>query len=144
MGKRWAIGMMALVLGLITTNGQSFAHGTAKHGQSARMDAQMKKLHVMMPMFSLASAGLETSLEKGDVAAAESEAGKMLEALPDLKKSKPHKNTKQRKEFVRLAENLEKTLVSTVDLAKNGDLAGAKSAFKKVEEICAACHAKFR
>ena len=68
----------------------------------------------------------------------------MLAALPDLKKSKPHKNIRQRKEFVALAVKLEKGLISTVELAKSGDLAGAKSAFKNVEEICAACHAKFR
>jgi soluble cytochrome b562 len=104
----------------------------------------MKKMHDMMPMFSLASARLETSLEKGNTAAVESEAGKMIAAIPDLKKSKPHKNIKQRKEFVELATRMERNLISTVELAKSGDLAGAKTAFKKVEEICAACHAKFR
>jgi hypothetical protein len=32
----------------------------------------------------------------------------------------------------------------TLKLAKKGDFVGAKTAFKKVEEQCAACHAKFR
>ena len=141
MRSRCAIAVICLVLGAY---GQALAHGTEKHGKAAPADAQMKKMHDMMPMFSLASARLETSLEKGDTAAVESEAGKMLAAIPDLKKSKPHKNIKQRKEFVELATKMERNLISTVELAKSGDLAGAKTAFKKVEEICAACHAKFR
>ena len=139
MRKRLATGMMGLVLGLLAMNGQSFGHGTEKH-HAAQTDVQMKKLHAMMPMFSQASARLETSLEKGDIAAVEAEAGKMLAALPDLKKAKPHKNIKKKKEFAGLATNMEIALVHTVDLAKRGDIAGAKSAFKKIEEICA----KFR
>ena len=120
------------------------AHGTEKHGKTAPSAAQMKKLHGMMPMFSVASAKLEAALDKGDVATVEVEAGKIMAVLPDLKKSKPHKNIKQRKKFVALATDLEKTISTTVDLAKKGDLAGAKSAFKMVEEVCAACHASFR
>lgn len=141
MRSRCAIAVICLVLGAY---GQALAHGTEKHGKAAPADDQMKKMHDMMPMFSLASARLETSLEKGNSAAVESEAGKMIAAIPDLKKSKPHKNIKQRKEFVELATKMERNLISTVELAKSGDLAGAKTAFKKVEEICAACHAKFR
>jgi soluble cytochrome b562 len=141
MRSRCAIAVICLVLGAY---GQALAHGKEKPGKAAPADAQMKKMHDMMPMFSLASARLETSLEKGNTAAVESEAGKMLAAIPDLKKSKPHKNIKQRKEFVELATKMERNLISTVELAKSGDLAGAKTAFKKVEEICAACHAKFR
>jgi len=141
MRSRCAIAMIWLMLG---AHGQALAHSTEKHGKATPEDAQMKKMHAMMPMFSLASARLEKSIEKGDTAAVESEAGKMLAAIPDLKKSKPHKNIKQRKEFVELATKMERNLISTVELAKSGDLAGAKTAFKKVEEICAACHAKFR
>lgn len=118
------------------------AHGNDPH--SSHIDAQMKKLHAMMPMFSLASAELESALDKGDVAAAKTQADKILAAVPDLKKSKPHKNIKQQKKFVELATNLEETLSATANLAQKGDLVGAKVAFKKVEEICAACHAKFR
>lgn len=144
MRERWVTGI-CLVLALLTMAGQAIAHGTEKkHSQPAQMNAQMQKMHAMMPMFSAASAGLESALEKGDVAVAESEAGKMLAALPDLKKSRPHRNIKQRKEFVELASNLEKKLISTLDLAKKGDLQAAKSEFKKVEAICAKCHAKFR
>ena len=135
---------LSMVMGLLTIQGVALAHGTEKHGKTAPSAAQMKKLHGMMPMFSVASAKLETALDKGDVATVEVEAGKIMAVLPDLKKSKPHKNVKQRRNFVELATNFEKTVSSTLDLAKSGDLAGAKTAFKKAEEICVACHAKFR
>lgn len=124
--------------------GVAFAHGTEKHGKTAAADAQMKKMHDMMPMFSLASAALETALEKGDITVAETEAAKIIAAIPDLKKSKPHKNIKQRKKFVELAINFEVAVISTLDLAKKGDFAGAKAAFKNAEKACADCHAKFR
>lgn len=68
----------------------------------------------------------------------------VLSAVPYLKKSKPHKNIKQRKIFVELATKFEDKVTSTLDLIKKDDLSGAKAAFKRVEEICAACHAKFR
>lgn len=123
---------------------ETFAQGKETHGKTATSAAKMQKMHAMMPMFSVASAKLEAALEKGDVAAVEAEAGKIMVALPDLKKSKPHKNVKERKKFVDLATDFEKTVASTQDLAKKGDFAGAKTAFKKAEEICAACHAKFR
>ena len=104
----------------------------------------MKKLHAMMPMFSLTLAGLESALEKGEVAVVEAEAEKIIAAIPDLKKSRPHKNISQRKIFVRIAAKLEKTITSIADLAKQGDFAAAKVAFKNAEKTCAACHAKFR
>ena len=121
---------------------EASAHGKDSHGGT--IDAQMKKLHAMMPVFSVASAELESALEKGDAAAAKAQADKILAAVPDLKKSKPHKNIKQRKKFVELATTLGKTTTITVDLVKKGDLVGAKTAFKKVEATCAACHAMFR
>jgi soluble cytochrome b562 len=135
---------LSLMMGSLALYGFAFAHGTEKHGKTAPADAQMMKLHAMMPMFSVASAKLEAALEKGEVAAVEIEAKKIIAAIPDLKKSKPHKNIKQRKKFVELATTLEKTTTFTVDLAKKGDLVGAKTAFKKVEATCAACHAMFR
>jgi len=121
---------------------ETSAHGTDHHGGHA--DEQMKKLHSMMPMFSIASAELESALEKGDTAAAKAQADRILAAVTDLKKSKPHKNIKQRKIFVELATKFEGKVASTLDLIKQDDLSGAKAAFKRVEEICAACHAKFR
>lgn len=123
---------------------ETSAHGTEKHGKTSAADARMKKLHDMMPVFSVASAELESALEKGDAAAAKTQADRILAAVPDLKKSKPHKNIKQLKKFVELASDFEKTMTSTVDLIKKDDLSGAKAAFKKVEDVCAACHAKFR
>lgn len=120
----------------------TYAHGTDPHGN--HIDAQMKKLHAIMPIFSLASAELGSALEKGDATAAKIQADRILEAVPDLKKSKPHKNVKHRKKFVELATNFEKTVTSTIDLINKDDLSGAKAAFRKVEEACATCHAKFR
>lgn len=121
---------------------EASAHG--KDSRGGTIDTQMKKLHAMMPVFSVASAELDSALEKGDAVAAKAQADKILAAVPDLKKSKPHKNFKKRKQFAELATNFEKTVTSTVELIKKGDLAGAKTAFKKVEAVCAACHAKFR
>lgn len=139
------LALIAVVLSagvlLINPIGAS-AHG--KDSQGGSVDAQMKKLHAMMPMFSIASAELETALEKGDSAAALVQAEKIKTAAPDLKKSKPHKNLKQRKKFVQIATSFDEAIASTVDLIKKDDLSGAKTAFKKVEELCAACHTKFR
>lgn len=118
------------------------AHG--KDPRGGAVDEQMKKLHAIMPMFSIASAELETALEKGDTAAATVHAGKIKAAIPDLKKSKPHKNIKQRKKFVEIATSFDEAITSTVALIKKDDIDGAKTAFKKVEELCATCHTKFR
>ncbi|GFE58909.1 hypothetical protein AOG1_27890 [Geobacter sp. AOG1] len=142
--NRYTIAITCLVVEMSALSGLAFAHGTGKHGKTAATDTQMQKMHAMMPMFSVTSARLEAALENGDVAVVETEAGKIKAAIPDLKKSKPHKNVKQRKKFVKLAATLEETVTATVDLAKKGDIAAAKTAFKKAEEICAACHAKFR
>jgi cytochrome c556 len=140
---------MQLLIAVVLSTGILFikpietsAHGTNPRG--GHMDEQMKKLHDMMPVFSVASEGLESALEKGDASMAKAQADMILAAVPDLKKSKPHKNVKQRKKFVELATTLEKTVTITVDLSRKGDIVGAKAAFKKIEEVCAACHAKFR
>jgi len=129
---------------MLTLQGVAYAHGTEKHDKMVPVDTQLKKLHAMMPLFSVASAELESVLEKGDKAAAKTQADKILASVPDLKMSKPHKNLKQRKKFVELASNLDETLTSMVDSLQKDDLSGAKTAFRKVEEICAACHARFR
>ena len=50
---------VSLVVGLLTIQGAAFAQGTDKHGKTAPSAAQMKKLHGMMPMFSVASAELK-------------------------------------------------------------------------------------
>lgn len=141
--------MRMLLIAVVLSTGILFsipietsAHGTDHHGGHA--DEQMKKLHAMMPMFSIASAELKSALEKGDAVAAKAQAERVLAAVSDLKKSKPHKNVKQRKLFVELATKFEEKVTSTLDLIKKDDISGAKATFKRVEEICAACHAKFR
>ncbi|HEY3309082.1 MAG TPA: cytochrome c [Desulfuromonadaceae bacterium] len=144
MKNRYTIAIVCLVLGALALSGVAFGHGTEKHGKTAPADAQMKKLHAMMPMFSIASAKLEAALEKGDAAAAESEAHRIVVALPDLKKSRPHKNFSQKKKFVDLANSLGTAVNLTTELAKKDDFAGAMGAFKKVEQACMACHAMFR
>ncbi len=141
---RSIIALMCVLSGSLAQSGVAFAHGTEKHDKMSPADAQMKKLHAMMPMFSVASANMETALGKGDAAAVKKEAGKILAAVPDLKKSKPHKNLKQRKKFMKLATSLGTSVTSTVELAKKSDFIGAKESFKKVEQTCAACHATFR
>jgi soluble cytochrome b562 len=135
------IAITCLMIGTSVLWGVAFAHAREKHEPA---DAQMKKLHAIMPMFSMALAQMETALESGSIADVEAQGSKILAAIPDLKKSKPHKNIKQRKRFVELATVLDKSIVSTVALAKKGDIASAKAAFKQIEKTCAECHANYR
>jgi soluble cytochrome b562 len=132
---------MCIVLVTSTLTGVAFAHGTEKHES---IDAQMKKLHAMMPMFSMALAQMETALESGSIVDIEAQGSKIVAAVPDLKKSKPHKYIKQRKRFIDLARMLDKSVRSTVELAKKGDIVGAKATFKQIEQTCAECHATYR
>ncbi|KAF0217122.1 MAG: hypothetical protein FD174_3423 [Geobacteraceae bacterium] len=122
----------------------AFAHEGEKHEKKHKANAQMQKLHDMMPMFAAAQANVEKALEKGDSASVEAEAGKMLATAPDLKKAKPHKNLKLPKTFRNIAAGFESDLKETVELAKKGDFTKAKAAFQKAEAKCTECHAKFR
>ena len=144
MKNGFALVIMCLGLVMPTLYGVAFAQEAEMHGEMAKTDMQMHKLHAMMLIFAVASVKLKLALEKGDVMAVAAEAGKILVALPDLKKSQPHKNADQREKFVELATNLEKTVTTTVSLAQKGDFSGARTAFKKAEDTCAACHAIFR
>lgn len=144
MRQRKTYAIIFLLSGLAAINEVAFAHDTEMHGKAAAVDTQMKKLHAMMPMFSLASAALETALKNGDVTAVETEANKIIAAIPALKKAKPHKNIKKRKKFVEFASSFEVAMISTLDLAKKGDFTGAKTAFNNAGKACADCHAKFR
>ncbi|GAB7027361.1 cytochrome c [Geotalea toluenoxydans] len=132
------------IISALAANGATFAYGTEQHGKSAKNTHQMKKLHAIMPMLSTASARLEKALDEGDTSAAEAATRQILATIPDLKKSTPHRNIKQKKQYVGLAGDLEQAVSSTLDLAKKRDKAGAKAAFRKAEEACAACHEKFR
>lgn len=133
-----------LIIGLLTLPAVTFAHGTEIHGNKALDHAQMMKLHTIMPMLSVASSKLGNALEKGEIAAINTETEKIIAAIPDLKKSKPHKNIKQRKQFVEYATKLEKAVVGVAEQTKKGDLAGARASFNIAEKVCAACHAQFR
>lgn len=138
--KRVAVTICAFLM----IQGWAFAHEGEKHAKSQKSDEQMQKLHDMMPMYAMALAKLEAALEKGDLTAVETEAGKLLATTPDLRKAKPHKNLKQLKTFRSIAARFEGDLKETVELAKKGDFARAKTAFGKAEAKCAECHAKFR
>jgi soluble cytochrome b562 len=130
MRKRNLIAACCLTLATLAGSGTAGAHGG--------------EMHAMMPMFSQALAELEQALEKRDAAAAERESSRMLAAIPDLKKSHPHKNVRQLKSYRAQAVGLEQSLTSVRELAQKGDFVAATTAFQKVEAQCAACHARFR
>lgn len=132
------------ICAFLLIQGGAFAHEGAKRTKRHGTNAQMQKLHDMMPMYAMALAKLEAALEKRDAAAVEAEAGRMLATTPDLKKGKPHKNLKQLKTFRSIAAGFESDLEETVELVKKGDFAKARAAFQKAEAKCAECHAKFR
>jgi soluble cytochrome b562 len=132
---------ITVVGAFLLTQGGAFAHEGRKLHKG---DAQMQKLHDMMPMYAIAMAKLEAALDKADLATVEAEAGKMLTTTPDLKKVKPHKKPKQLKTFRSLAAGFERDLKETVELAKKGDFPKAKTSFLNAETKCAECHAKFR
>jgi len=136
--------ILSLVIGSLSLQGVAFAHCTEKHDKSAAVDAQMKKLHAMMPMFSLASAELKSALDKGDATAAKSQADRILAAVPDLKKSRPHKNVKQIAVYTHIAGKMGADVTKVVALAEKGNFDGAKAAFRDMEARCAECHTKFR
>jgi len=144
MKSRYTIAILCFNYWTSALTGVALSHGTENHDKITPADAQMRKLHAMMPMFSVASGKLEAAIERVDAVTVEVEAGKILKALPDLKKSKPHKNVNQWKKYVELATNLETAVATTVELSKKGDLARTRAAFKRIEDICAACHAKYR
>lgn len=141
MKRLHAIIMICLTAGMLANPGTALAHGTEHHGAD---DALMTKLHGMMPLFAAASARLEAALDRGDAGVVAAEAATILQAVPDLKKTKPHKKVTRRNEYVALATELETGLKATVDRAGKGDFPGAKAAFGKVRETCTACHAAFR
>ena len=121
----------------------SFAHEGESHGKQ-HADAKMAKLHKMMPEYAKSQARLNAALEKGDVAAITKETGYLLSTATDLKKAKPHKHLKDLKAFQKIAAEFETDVKSTADLARKGDLNGAKASFASVQKGCTDCHAKFR
>ncbi len=130
-------------VGLLTQSA-AFAHEGQNHLKAHKEDAQMEKLHKMMPMYSQAQAKISEALEKGDSATVESETGKILATTPDLKKSKPHKNLKEVKTMRKIASAFERDIKNTAVLVKKRDFTGAKGAFAKAQKRCNECHVKFR
>jgi len=134
---------MLMVWAFLLTHGSAFAHGGEEHGTN-HSAAQMDRFHKMMPMYAQVQAKINEALEKGDTAAVGVEAEKILATLPDLKKSKPHKNLKKIDTFKKIADAFGADVRTTANMAKNGNLTGAGVAFRKAEERCKECHAKFR
>jgi soluble cytochrome b562 len=123
--------------------GASVAHEGHEHGHE-KADAQMAKLHKMMPRYQSSQQAIKTALEKGDVATIEKETAYLLSTIPDLKKSKPHKRVKEVGDFRAIADRFRKDIESTVAFAQKGDLGGAKASFSDAQKQCNACHTKFR
>lgn len=134
---------MLMVCALALIHGSAFAGGGEKH-RTKHSDAQMDRFHKMMPMYAQVQAKVNEALEKGNAAAVEAEAEKILATIPDLKKSKPHKNLKKLGTFKKIADAFSADVKTTADMAKKGDLAGARASFRKAGERCNECHAKFR
>lgn len=123
--------------------GASFASEGKAHGKH-QVDAKMAKLHKMMPKYAKSQTRINAALEKGDAATIAKETGYLLSTAADLKNAKPHKKRKELKEFQRIAEEFEKDVKSTAELARKGDFEGAKASFSNAQKGCADCHIKFR
>jgi cytochrome c556 len=144
MKSRCIIILICLVVGSSTLSGLAFAHGTEKHGKMVPTDTQMKRLHAMMTVFSVASAEMEMAIEKSDATGVKAQANRILSAVPDLKKSKPHKNIKQITVFKSIAGKMGVDITKIVTLAEKDNFAEAKVVFKNMEARCTECHTKFR
>ena len=118
-------------------------HGREEHGKHHN-DAQMAKLHKMMPRYGKAQVSISAALESGDLKVIAKETAYILSTTADLKKSKPHKNPAELEVFRKIAASFEQDVKKTADSVKKGDLAGAKAAFAAARKRCDACHAKFR
>lgn len=143
MNKRFLTIAASLIGAFFVFQGAAFPHEGEKHVKK-HTDAQMDKFHKIMPMYAQAQAEINGALEKGDAAAVEAGTEKILATIPYLKKSKPHKNLKKLDTFKKIAGAFNADVAATAAMAKKGDIAGAKDAFRKAGEKCDECHAKFR
>jgi hypothetical protein len=125
---------ISLMLGSLSLSGAAFAHGTKVHGNRTAADARMMKLHAMMPMFSLTSLELEPAIEKHDAAGAQNKARKILVAIPDLKKSRPHKNVKQIGDFKSIAVKIGEDANKIIALTEKGSFTEAQRVFRDMEK----------
>jgi soluble cytochrome b562 len=121
---------------------ETHAHDPALH--SGHMDEHMGKLHIMMPMFSIAYAELGSAIAKDDRVGAKLQTDKMLAAIPDLKKSIPHKNIKQLANFKSLASKLGEDITKVGALSEKGNFASARLAYRDMGTRCNECHRQFR
>ncbi len=138
--KRAAITICAVLL----IQGWAFADEGENHAKSHKEDAQMDKLHKMMPMYAQVQANINEALLNGDAATIKKETEKILTTITDLKNAKPHKNIKQIAAFRKIASAFAGDVKKTAVLAKTGDFGGAKDAFQFAQMRCDECHKKFR
>lgn len=132
------------VCAFLLIQGGAFAHEGEHHAKGHKEDAQMDKLHKIMPMYAQAQAKINEALTNGDAATIKEETGKILATIPDLKNAKPHKNVEQIATFRKIASVFAGDVKKTAVLAKTGDFAGAKDAFQFAQMRCDECHKKFR
>jgi soluble cytochrome b562 len=64
--------------------------------------------------------------------------------IPELKKTKPHKNDKQLADFKSLASKLSEDITKVGLLAERGSFASARLAYKDMEARCTEYHSRFR
>lgn len=137
--------VLAVTAGLFSS---MFAQAVPLHGgmehDGMHMDESMARQHRMMAMYAQSQAKINESLQKQDAVTVEAETRKILATIPDLKKTRPHKNVKVRKEIIRIAAAFERDLKATVVNLNKRDFIGARKAFNRAEGKCSACHAKFR
>ena len=134
---------MMTILAFLLIQGGAFAHQDETHTKH-KTDAQMQKLHDMMPVYAQAQAKVSEALANGDAGTIKEETGKILATIPDLKNAKPHKNRKQIDTFRNIASAFAGDVRKTAALAKAGDFGGAKDSFQSARMRCDECHKKFR
>jgi cytochrome c556 len=133
-----------MIFTFLLAQGGAFAHEGESHDNEHKADAQMQKLHHIMPMYAQAQAKIDEALTTRDAAMIKAETGKILATLPDLKNAQPHKNLKQIATFRKIASAFAGDVKKTAALAKAGDFGGAKNAFRFAQARCNECHQKFR
>lgn len=134
---------LALLISVLAIAGAAFAHEGKAHGKG-KADAQMAKMHKMMPRYATSETAINAALEKGDAATVAKETDYLLTTTAELKKAKPHKKVKELKDFQRIAESFENDIKLTGELARKGEVQGAKAAFTNAQKWCSACHAEFK
>lgn len=112
------------------------------HG--AHMDDAMARQHLLMAGYAESQYKINAALKNRDNATIVVETRKLLATISDLKKTRPHRNLKERGKVAIIATGFEKDLVTVVSKAKKKDFVGAEKAFRMAEKRCEACHARFR